>query len=489
VAKRYQQIIDKDFKLRSQFPVYYDGQMIPLTTPVKVTVNTLSSLKEGGKQKGASTCKSSEKYAETGSISANERGYGSILTEKTENDHLPKIVEVYSLNSLNSNAQEPGLKTSTQGRLSCKNEETFARKSDMSNKQPSKSLLQDVNTCTHSSQMKPYLVSDNFIDLTIGDEEEIKSCNDDDIARPGGEGMCGRDVNAGDQSEFDPPMEDTGDKERKNKKSNQHKRKGVFGSGRKGKRKCPAQNQNQKNTSKSLNVGWDCNGCNSDSLIQGDQDKTQCSVLNDQQNNNQGNGEQKLNDLNNDNDCGKEEKNSTVKTEERKEHWNGNRINGGVHISSDMTYRENKITTLKARLAKQEEELVRLRTQKESNMAKVMSMEAPDQDVRQEKVESEANDWSYEVHERQEATKDDHVEVNLDDICQHVIKSFDIFNARQWESKTRKKEGFHTLYEENTGIIKQANERKSECNDVAYLPQGRQEEFLFEIGLRRTEKT
>ena len=461
--------------------------MVPLTSPVKGTVNTLSSPKEGGKQNKASTCKSSEKYTETGSISANEYGCNSILTEKTENDNLPKIVEVYSLNSRKSNAQDPGLlKSNTQGGLSCKNEETFMRNGDMFTNQPSKSLLQDTNTGTHSSQMKPYLVSDNFIDLTIDDEEETKSCNDDDIARPGDENLYDRNVNVGDQSEFDRLGEDKGDKEQQNKKSGQCKRKGVFGSRRKGKRRCPTQNQKQKNTNKSLNAGWDFSGCNSDNLIQGDQDKTQCRVLNDQQYTFQGNGEEKLNDLKKNYNIMKEETDSTQNTEERKEHWNGNMINGGIHISSDMTYRDNKITTLKARLAKQEEELARLRTQKECNMAKVKSLEAPDQDIGQEKVESEADDWSNKVHhKRQEATKDDPVEVNLDDICQHVIKSFVIFNARQGESKTRKKEGFHTVHEENAGIMKEANERKSDFNDVAYLPQGKQEEFLFHIGLRK----
>ena len=471
MAKRYQQIIDKDFKLLSKFPVYYDGQMIPVTTPVKVTVNTPLSFKGGCNQKGVSTCKSSEKCTDTDSISANESGSISISTEKTEDNNLPKILKVYSLNSQKSISQEHGLMGSTQSGPSIKNEETALRKSDMSTKQPTKSLLQDANTCTHSSQIEPYLVSDNFIDLTIDDEEEIKSCNEDDIARPRDEGRCGRDVNAEDQSEFDRLREDTSDSGRQRKRSNQGKRKGVFGSRRKGKRTCSAQNQNQKNNKKSLNAGWDKH-------IQGDQDNTQCRVLNDQQYNYQGNGEQKLRDLHNDNDCRKEENS----IEERKEHWNGKRINGDLHISSDMTYRESKITNLKARLVKQEEELARLKTQSES---KVRSLEARDQDAGQEEIDSEANDWSTKVHERQEATKDDPVEVNLDEICQHVIKSFDIFNARQLESEKRKKEGFHTLYEQNTGIKKQADERKSDFNDVTYLPQRRQDEFLSQIGLRR----
>ena len=472
VAKRYQQIIDKDIKLLSQFPVYYDGQVFPLATPVKVTVNTLPSLKEGGKQKGASTFKLSEKCTEIGSISANEYGYSSMLTEKTEDDHLPKIMEVYSLNSRKSNAQEPGLKSNTQGGLSCKNEEPLITKSDMSAKQASNSLPQDTNTCIHSPKMMPYLGSGNFIDLTVEDEEETKLCNDEGIARSGDEDLCGRDVKAGDRSEFDRPRKDTGDKGRQSKKSNQRKRKGVFGNGRKGKSRCPGQNQKQ-NTNKSLKIG--------------DQDETQCKALNDKLYSYHGNGEQELNDLNNNNnDCRKEEKNNSAENkDERKEHWNGSRINGGVHISPDMTYRENKITTLKARLAKQEEELARLRTQNKSKIAEVRSLETPDQDAGQDKIESEANDLSNKSREKQEAEKDDPVEVNLDDICQHVIKSFDIYNARQWESKMRKKERFHTLYEENTCIIKQANGRKSDFNGVAYLPQGRQDEFLFQIGLSR----
>ena len=472
MAKRYQQIIDTEFKLLSKFPVYYDGQMIPLTTPVKVTMNTPLSFKAGGKQMGASTCKPSEKCTETGSISATEYRSSNILTEKTEDNNLPKIVEVYSLNSRKSNKQEHELMSNTQDGPSFKNEKTFVRKCDMSTKQPSKSLPQDANTCSHSSQIKPCLASDNFIDLTIDDEEETRSYNEDDLARSGDEGRCGRDVNTDEQSEFDRPREDTGDRGLQGKKSNQGKRKGVFGSRRKGKRTCPAQNQKQKSTSKNLNAGWD-------NVIQGDQDNTRCRVLSDQQNSYQGNGEQKSRDQHYDNDCKKEDKS----TEERKEHWNGNMINGSLHISSDMTYRESKITNLKAKLAKQEEELARLRTQKES---KVKSLKAQDQDAGQEELETKANDRSTKVYERQEATQNDLVEVNLDDICQHVIKSFDIFNARQRESKTRRKEGCHTLYEENSGIKKQANERKSNYfNDVAYLPQRKQDEFLSHIGLRR----
>ena len=424
--------------------------MIPQNTPVKVTVNTLPSLKEGGKQNGEWT-------------------YNSILTERPEDLHLPKIVEVYSLNSRTSNVQEPGLKSNTQGGLLCEDKTTFIRKSDMSAKEPSKSLLRDANTCTYNSQMKPYLVSGNFIDLTIDEEEETTSCNDDNMARPGDDGLCGRNVNAGNQSEFDQPREDTGDKRRQRKQSNQSKRKGVFGNIRKCKIRCPAKNQKQ-DANKYLNTG--------------DQNKTQCRALNDQQEYSyHGNGEQRLNELNSNNNWRKEErKNSAEKEHERKEHWNGSGINVGVHISSGMTCRESKITTLKARLVKQEEELARLITQKKSKIAQIRGVEAPYQDAAQEKTESEANDLSNNFHEKHEAEKDDPVEVNLDDICQHVIKSFDIFNARQWEGK---KEGLHTLYEEDTCIIKQANGRKSDLNDVAHLPQGRQEEFLFQIGLRR----
>lgn len=425
--------------------------MIPQDTPVKVAVNTLPSLKEGGKQNGEWTC-------------------NSILTERPEDLHLPKIVEVFSWNSRTSNAQEPGLKSNTQGGLFYEDKTTFIRKSDMSAKEPSKSLLQDANTCTYNSQMKPYLVSGNFIDLTIDEEEETTSCNDNNIARPGDDGLCGRDVNAGDQSEFDQSREDTGDKGRRRKQSNQSKRKGVFGNIKKCKSRCPAKNQKQ-DANKHLNTG--------------DQNKTQCRALNDQQEYSyHGNGEQRLNGLNNNSNWRKEElrNNSAENEHERKEHWNGSRINVGVHISSGMTYRESKITTLKARLVKQEEELARLITQKKSKITQIRGVEAPYQDAAQEKIESEANDLSNNFHVKQEAEKDDPVEVNLDDICQHVIKSFDIFNARQSEGK---KEGFHTLNEEDTCIIKQANGRKSDFNDVAHLPQGRQEEFLFQIGLRR----
>lgn len=502
VAKRYQQIIEKECKLLGQFPVHYDGQMILQTTPLTMTVNTASRLKAGtankdrhharGQEKGASKCKLTEKGTETGNISINEYAYTSIVTENTEDDNLPKIVEVYSLNSQNlpndvtanhkTNGQEYDRKRNNQGVFSCSNEGTSKMNGHVSTAETSKNVVfQDSKPCT-SSRTKPYLVSDNFIDLTISDEEETKACTVHDGATSIVERCSEENVNADNQSEFDQPKEDKSDNGRE-KKSSQRKRKGVFGNRRKGKRRRLTQNQ-QRTSKKSPNTGCVKSACNSNNFLDNETDENSC--VNNHENNSHDKCKQSLNDQNN-NDWRKEEKlnkNTKENIDERKEYWSCSGVNGGVNIPLDMTYRENKITTLKARLAKQEEELAKLRTQKEGKLEKDRSLEAPLQDVGQKQKEPDTNNLSIQGHDAKEEA--DPGEVNLDDICRHVIKSFDIFNARQGKGKASRKEGIHTLYEKDTCTTKQANSRKSDLNDLRYLQQGSQDEFLFQVGLRRS---
>ena len=503
VAKRYQQILEKECKLLGQFPVYYDGQMIPSKTPVARTVKAASSRIEGttekdrpyarGQGQGASKCKSKGKGTETCNISIKDHADTSIVTENMEDDNLPKIVEVYSLNyqmklsnevtaNQKTNGQESGQKRNNQGVFSCNIEGTSKMNGDMSTAQTSKNaVIQDSNPSTLNSEVKPYVVSDNFIDLTIGDEEETESCSVHDGAMSSDESCSKENLNADNQKEFGQSKEDRGDYGRE-KKSNRRKRKGVFGRKKKGKTRRLAQTQ-QRIANESPNKGLVRSGCSNNTIIEGDTDKNPC--VNDHEINHREKCKQNLNDHNN-NDWRKEEEPDNITKEnvnETKEYWSCNSVNGGVHISLDMTYRETKITTLKARLAKQEEELAKLRTKKEGKVANDRNLEVPLQDVRQKQKESQANNLSIRGHDTQEEA--DPTEVNLDDICRHVIKSFDIFNARH-KDKKRGKDGFHTLHEQNTCVTKKANCRKSDFNFMHYQPQGSQEEFLFQVGLRRS---
>ena len=455
-----------------------------------VTVNAASRRKEGTtkkdrhhakrQEKEASKCKLTENDTEIGNISINEYVCSSIVTENIEDNSLPKIVEVYSLNSpklpnevtavQKTNGQGSGRKRENQSVLSCNNEGTSKMNNHMPIAETSKNVeIQDSSLCTSSSRIKPYLVSDNFIDLTIGDEEETKSCSVNDETACGDESCSKKSVNADNQSEFDQTKEDNDNG--KENKSNRRKRKGVFGNRRKGKSRCQAQSQ-QSTTSNSPKMSWVSSSCNSNNFIKGGTDKTTC--VDDHENNYHDKCEQSLNDQNN-NDWRKEEK--------AHKNTSCSSVNGGVNISLDMTYRENKITTLKARLAKQEEELSKLRTQNEGKLSKDKSLEAPLQDVGEKQKESDHRNSIIQCHDIQEEA--DTGEVNLDDICQHVIKSFDLFNARQCKGQAKRKEGFHTLNERNACILKQANGRKSDVNDLHYLQQGSQDEFLFQVGLRR----
>ncbi|KAL9972810.1 hypothetical protein ACROYT_G019188 [Oculina patagonica] len=226
VAKRYQQIIEKECKLLGQFPVYCDGQMIPQTTPVTKTKNTASRLK-------ADTANKYRHYArkgtETGNISINGYAFTSIVTENTEDDNLPKIVEVYSLNSQNlsndvranhkTNGQESDRNRNNQRVFSYGKEGTSKMNGHVSTAKTSKNVvIQDSNPCT-SSRTKPYLVSDNFVDLTISDEEETKASTVLDGSTSIDERCSEENVKADNQSEFDQPKENTSDNGREKKSS------------------------------------------------------------------------------------------------------------------------------------------------------------------------------------------------------------------------------------------------------------------------------
>lgn len=503
MVKRYQKIIENDRKLLGQFPLYYDCEMIPLTTPVTRRVNAPSILKGDTvnndriyvrcQEKGASP----SKITETGSISIDEYTCTSIVTEKINDDNLPKIMEVYSLNPMKLQdevtakkttnditvCQESMLKRRDKDGFSCKSEQ-IAKMNDISPKQDSK------NVVVPRSQTEPQRTSDNFIDLTVDDEEETNSCSVHDGAISNDKICSEENVNVDNHSELGQLMEDQCDKgiESESKRLNQRKRKGGFGYKRKGKRRRPAQNQ-QRNTNKCPNAGWGKSVYNSDNVVEGC-DSDPCKnvngyvedYLNDE-------CEQSLNDQNNNNDWKKEETSTGENTNEREQNWSCSSGNDGFNSSLDMSYRENKITTLKARLAKQEEELAKLRTQKITEQAKDRNLEAqctkPSADVEVELKQMELNDnLNIQCHVIQEEEADPG-KLNLDDICQHVIKSFHIFNARQCKDKTRRKEECHGLkvYEKDNCFIKKTIGRNS---DVGHRHQGAQDEFLFQVGLRRS---
>lgn len=173
VAKRYQEIIEREYKLLKTFPVYHEGQVTPLTNPVSVAGNSPSTPKIGISnkeqhhekvgEKGLPPCKTTEEQSNARDAIVIEDHIDSTVAEEVEHESLPKIVEVYSLN----NPKIQGEETVNRKRK---------KKQDVSshiNEDTSRDVTRTGDSPTSAlSWKKPYVVTDNFIDLTAEEEEE-----------------------------------------------------------------------------------------------------------------------------------------------------------------------------------------------------------------------------------------------------------------------------------------------------------------------------
>ena len=544
VAKRYQEIIEKEYKLLGQ---YYDGQTASQTTTVTPTLYAPLILKgrnghhSRGQTKGAS-CKPTEKDTETGNVAIEECNYTSRMAEKTmDNDNLPKIVEVYSLNPVKSQdevyfnkktngvimiSEECGLNKNDPDGFPCKDEENSKMNNHLFTKQASESLIQDPNPCAPSSGKKSPLLSDNFIDLTVDEEEETSVYEKAVNIYENGSVENTTAINH-------QPKEETADNEGQletKPERRKNKRKGGFGYNRRRKRRRPAKYQERK-TSNSPSSGLDVGVLNSNSVEGCDGRSNLCNSVNDNEEDYRNDGcKQNVWDQNNNNTWSKKETNKIA--EEMNQTFSGSGGNSEVNGLLDM-YRENKITTLKARLAKQEEELAKLRIQKESIhvQANYKNLEAPctyssaansdtkadrkqteykdnfniqslsnreEEDVNIQSLSNRENVNIQSLSNREDVNiqslsnreedvniqslsnreEEDEI-VTLDEICQHVIKSFDIFNARQCRNTTKENTDLHSskVPKKNNCVLKQ------DGNDNCLKRE--QDKFLLQIGLKR----
>ena len=407
------------------------------------------SYKRDGEE-SAPTCKSTVEQTNACEVIIEERSCKSV-TKEMEGKTFPKILEVYSLNS------QTQAKGETEDR-----KRKYAQDVSPSGKEDTlKDETPDGGPPAQCSFKKPCV--DNFIDLTVDEEEETIAFSSDDI-----------NMNETDyRSELKQLKENMNDNEMewKSTKCNKGKRKGVFFHGKKGEMNQPIQ-QKQRDISKNPTAaGNDMsttttkrNRCNSD----GNQHRHQ-NGNDHEENKYTGERKETLHDQNNN-------KKVTKKHEQREQNGMCDDLNNSDSYSLNRSYRENKITDLKARLAKQEEELAKLKILKECKTA--AKNRPPTQFIQVIAKKSERKENSRLELDDQLPYLHTPETVSLDDICQHVIKSFDLFNARK--DKRMGKEGYNSRQaKEKNSIMNQATDKGGDK---------KQDEFLFHVGLRRKSR-
>ena len=442
VAKRYQQIVEKEYKLLNTCSPYCDGQTIPQNGNVSLKANT-SSLrdtnlkdllcKERIKRPTAKKCKPAIEQMDLSEIVIKERSCTSNMKEM-ENTTFPKIVEVYSLKSPIQAEETVNRKRKfQQGLISGIEEKTW--RDNTTDRNPTTSGFSSKKSC-----------ADIFIDLTVGEEEETRVCSSEDTRNMNGNYQPEREL-------VRPPKEaDTTDKEKEREviKSKTSKRKRVFPGRRKKIKSNKPTMQNKRETDEMTTNKNNCN--DEDSQLEAynrfDLEITKSS----------GDGH------------GVDQNNNEV-TRKNAEEFDKNLMCSNENDSDrsvlGMSYREHKITDLKAKLVQQEEELAKLKALKRYDIA-----------VQMKKFTMEPVNEKREEHNPKPRT------VNLDDICQHVIKSFNIFNARVCEDNRIEKEGVngHQI----------ATKKNAEGPANGYIGHGRgnkQDKFLCQVGLRRKSLT
>ena len=469
VAKRYQEILEREDKLLRTYPSPH-GQMIPLAkltppsvkalpTPGGDTNNKEQRCEEVGKKRREPSRWLTKNQTYVKCIVIEEERLDNGVTADMSHKSLPKILEVYSLNSSKIQGEE----TKTRKR---KNAQDL---SSSINEESSKDATQDATDAAHTLRTwkKPCVVLDNFIDLTSDDDEESITCSSDNKVV----GQT-RNVNVSKcESEGERSKEGASDKriDPQSRKCDRNKReRGFVQEGNQGKRSCPTQQRDQNDSKNPIDEG-----CDKSEIIT---IKNNNNKYNDANNNyNNSNTHKNKNSCENeslrDEDNGNRGKTMKKTLNEEKRNWKCGNLSSGNNNALDMSYRDNKITDLKARLAKQEEELAKLRTFKEWKP------------VMDERQQATLNHSTVEKPEQKENTKIelDNLKkettvgtVNLEDICQHVIKSFGIFNARKRKDITVGKEG-----------VSDFQVRENNACDVSNGIVGKQEEFLFQVGLRR----
>ena len=485
VAKRYQEIIDRENKLLRSFPVYLDGQMSPLFTHASQAVtapstsmiddaNNKGQHPENVRRKKAPIRKSTAKQTCVSSDITDGNRLDNGVTENKEDKSLPKIVEVYSLNSskIQGRQVESRKRKNAQCLSSFDHKETFG------------DATLDGISHTLPSRKKPCLKPDCVIDLT-GDEndEESTTCSSDDKAVSGGKETINTLVN--NQRESELSRKGTNEIEIKldSAKGNRSKRKGGLVRKTNGKRNhivLPQQRSIRTNPAASA-----C-GKGSTTTNNNDHDDEQTKNSTTTLNNNKDIHEKVMNYPNADHDTSGDNQGHSTNINEHmtitRKTLDGEKQKSdcdNYNSSLEMSYRKNKIMNLKTKLAKQEEELARLRKYKGCKSVTENCEQATLDKVNAENLKQKENS---NTRTDAQISKINPETVDLEDICQHVIKSFDIFNARNIKKVAIGKRGFN---DEQVCISDTSVTRQSNVSGSSYNVVNKQDEFLFHVGLRR----
>lgn len=409
VVKRYRDIVEREKKFLRSFPAHHGGQVSPLAAHAAQAKKALS-IPGDISIKRPRPWPPSEEVTHACGVPVEHVCKGA--SEKIGDRCLPKILAVFSLDSSNP--------------------ENMVIESRSRKITPSLNPIDD-NTSRRGTQhgllsCKKSCVAVNVIDLTVDDDDET-NCRLDEKARSSAvQEAC---VNDGKQIQQSPPCKSMVDKgnEPCNTRYSRRKRKAVVVQKRKIsstddplKRLCISKSSRNEDYKKSGTV---TDLSDSKVIEKGDKNDKEAGNIIDH-----------------------------------------NEIYQQLSIDNEsnsprMKNRERKIMDLKVRLAQQNDKLARLKALGDFSTVLGNNQEERCHSAR-DKLQQKEN------HAGELAIKP----VNLEDICQHVLKSFDIINSRKLNIKESLPET----------VPSSANNVSDGCPLKGMTEQ---DEFLFQLGLGR----
>lgn len=410
VVKRYRDIVEREKKFLRSFPAYHGGQVSPLAAHAPQAKKALSIPAGDIGSKRLRAWPPSEEVTHACGVSMEHVCKG--VSEKIEDKCLPKILAVFSLDS--SNPEDMVI-------------ESRSRKNT-----PSLNSIYD-NTSRHGAQdgllsSKKSCAAVNVIDLTVDDDDETSCRIDEKASSTAVQEAC---VNGGKQSQQGPPWKSIGVKGRepRNTRCSRRKRKAIVVQKRKItstddplKRLCISKSSRDEDYKKSDTV----TEINDSELIEkGDK---------------------------NDKEAG-----NIIDHNEIYEHLSIDDEGNSPRVKN----RERKIMDLKVRLAQQNDKLARLKALGDFSTVLGNNQEKRRHSAR-EKLQVKENQTG------ELAIKP----VDLEDICQHVLKSFDIINSRKRDIEESLRE-------------KVSSDANNISGDCLHKDVNEQDEFLCQLGLGR----
>lgn len=423
VTKRYQDIIERENKLLRSFPLYLGGQMPSLAACAPQAKKALS-IPRGDENKEELSLPPSMKGTHVCGVARED--ICDVVSETVKDKCLPKILEVFSLNSSKPNNAviESRKRKNPQGLTH-----------DYINEIPSTDVAEDVKLTTSK---RSCAVPCDFIDLTMDDDDEASYSFSETSVSTAAQAVC---VNGNMHSEQGQSRKSAQDKGLESRSSKCKVPKSQL---------VNEQKRNFTSTNTELKEL-----CNAKSTFDAGRTKSEVVIDKDYE------------CLGENNKCDKKVDDTNRCPDSTGDCKNVSYQYRGVDNGSKplrLKNRESKITDLKALLARQEEELARLKT-----VAKYKAVTGDNKKKASRDTELKDN---LKIEFNNDKVETTIAPVNLEDICQHVLKSFDIFNARQRKGK------------EISGDTDPSDVKKI-IGSSLHGHVSEQDNFLSQLGLRR----